>query len=209
MRNFLCRKARVFHRVHEMDKAKEAYEQAKSIAEEIDKDENSELRKFILEVESDFIATSESQSMVSDDTPMVRERSEDELQHLKMQARMLLEKGSLDNDESSFDEALLSYNQALDLYMSLNDCEGVIETHLERGTVYQSKGDYNLAERDFTQARLLSEENTLELFSCDALIRLGSLDYLRANYQSALGNFQHAQRIAQDNEDILKMSRFW
>ena len=37
---------------------KKLYEQAKSIAEEIDKDENSELRKFIREVESDFIATS-------------------------------------------------------------------------------------------------------------------------------------------------------
>ena len=92
-------------------------------------------------MESDSIATSESQSIVSDDTPMVSERSEEELQHLKMQARMFLEKGSLDNDESSFDEALLSYNQALDLYMTLNDFEGVIETHLERGTVYQSKGD--------------------------------------------------------------------
>ena len=103
---FLCRKARVLHAVDETQKAKEAYEQAKSIAEEIDKDENSELRKFIREVESDFIATSESQSMVSDDNPMIIERSEEELQQLKMQARMLLEKGSLDNDESSFDEAL-------------------------------------------------------------------------------------------------------
>ena len=55
---------------------------------------------------------------------MIVERSEEKLQHLQMQARMLLEKGSLDKDESLFDEGISSYNLALDLYMTLFDFDG-------------------------------------------------------------------------------------
>ena len=52
--------------------------------------------------------------------------SEAEIQRLRLQAEFLLEQGYLDEVEAIYDDAIAFFEQALDIYVQIDDVEGQI-----------------------------------------------------------------------------------
>ena len=61
----------------------------------------------------------------------------EEQNNTKTQADMLLEEGDIEEAESIYDVAIEKYQQALELYLRIDDREGVIQSHLKQGVSYR------------------------------------------------------------------------
>ena len=58
-----------------------------------------------------------------------KESLDEETEELEMDAAELLEKGNLEETESSFEEALKLFQQALTIYQRIHHTKGIIQAH--------------------------------------------------------------------------------
>ena len=71
--------------------------------------------------------------------------SEVEIQRLRFQAEFLLEQGNLDETEAIYDDAIAFFEQALDIYVQLDDVEGQIVANLKVAMVHQRQSAFKEA----------------------------------------------------------------
>ena len=199
---FLCKKAKVFHRMGRSRLAKEAFDQAKGIAKDINSGEQSELHKLITETEQ-MLDSSPSNDVSTEPsaTSIEVELTDEQREQLKIQADMLLEQGDLDETQSLYDEALTAYDDALQIYSKIQDARGITQVHLHIAKIHYLKGDIDLTRKMCLEALTLAEANHLFMLKADALTQMGEVDRKTGEYQTALERFKQSLQISIERED--------
>ena len=116
----------MFHRMGRSELAKEAFDQVKGIVKDINSGEQSEFHKLITET-AQMLDSYPSNDVITESsaTSIEVELTEEQKQQFKTQADMLLEQGDIEEAESIYDVAIEKYQQALELYLRIDDREGV------------------------------------------------------------------------------------
>ena len=120
---------------------------------------------------------------------------------LLAEADDLLERGNIEEAESSYGQALQLYNQALSIYTQLDWVKGIVETHLKIGEVQQLQGEYDVAQQSIEQSLALSTEHHFVFLRIDALCAVGDTHRLKGEFESALQFYKQSLMSAQDNGD--------
>ena len=120
---------------------------------------------------------------------------------LLIEADDLLERGNIEEAESSYTQALKLYNYALGIYTRLDSFKGIVETKLKIGAVYQRIGEYDSAQLNIEHALILSTEHDFILLNVDALCGMGEVHRLKGDFPSAVKYFKQSLSVAEDIGD--------
>ena len=185
--------------MEQSDLAKEAFKQAKGIAKEINSGNQSEFHKLIVQT-AQLLGSypSNEESIEPSATSADVELTEEQKHQYKTQADMLLEEGDIEEAESIYDVAIEKYQQALELYLSIDDREGVIQSHLNQGVSYRRLGNYDIAQKELNRALQLSQSHSLELLHAHALTELAIISDLQGDHLIAVSLYEKALQLLKD-----------
>ena len=170
---FLCTQSKILHMVGEFNQAEESLEQARVIAQKVNSGKNSELGKLITETEQFLSSASLIESKESSSSGLVaKEVSDESNQQSKIQADMLVEQGDLDETQSLYDEALVAYKGALEIYSTLEDAPGIIKVYLRIANIQYHVGNLEMSRKGCIDALKLAESNRLHDLKADVLTQL-------------------------------------
>ena len=192
--------------MEQSDLAKEAFDQAKVIAKDINIAEQSEFHKLITET-AQFLVSSpiKEDSVESSSGPSTEvELTKEQRQQLKIHADMLTEKGDLDEGESLYDSALDSFTQSLEIYTQIEHLKGVATAHYKIGIIHRRKANFDLAIQEIQKAYEHSVTNNIKTLTADSLSELGLIQRLTGNYTFAMEKYQRALEISRELGDQLR-----
>ena len=138
---------------------------------------------------------------------IVEQISDEEQQHLVLQAEALLEQGNIHEVASSYAEALHAYNEALEIYSKIQDARGIIKVYLLLAKIHFHQGDVEVSRTNCLEALTMSETNRYHLLKADALFQLGLVERKTGEYQIALERFQQSLRVAIERKDKFRQEK--
>ena len=113
---------------------------------------------------------------------------------------MLIEQGDLDEAESLYDEALISYESALKMYQQLNNHLGLPPFILKLAQPMRNKDPMKQQSNLFEIAHNISKDSK-SLVYIDSLIAMGNINRLREKLSETLELLHHAlEQILEQND---------
>ena len=119
----------------------------------------------------------------------------------RVEAERLLMQGRSEALKSAYDQAILSYNRAIDLYRELQDREREGDTLTVAGSVYRSAGQSDKAVGYFEQALAIRRETKDTRGEGTALRNLGNTNLDLSQYEKATGYYEQAVAIFRELKD--------
>jgi len=123
----------------------------------------------------------------------------------KEHAQFLLLQGWANNRLSQFYRAIVLYNEAFEIFDSLQNDKGKAIALSNIGTIHNGVGDLETALTYYQKAKSVNEQldNKIGLVYCNN--NIGYIHYLKKEYRSALVYYQQGLRLAEETR-ILRMN---
>lgn len=103
--------------------------------------------------------------------------------------------GDLLSDQGDYAAATLYLHQALDIFITAQDAQGISNTWYELGEIAWRQGHYQEAESDFAQSLAISQEAGIQIQTANALSGLGIVAEMQGNYDQAVTFYTDALTI--------------
>jgi tetratricopeptide (TPR) repeat protein/predicted ATPase/serine/threonine protein kinase len=195
---FLCKKGQVQLLAGERSAAHASLTQAEGIVKELKVDEHSGLAQSIAELQGLLDGGSSEERAVSS-SPAVKNADEEVLAILE--GDRLVELGSIQVEESTYEEALKSYWAALEIYHHHGHREGLGEAHRGLGHAYSHQASLDKALEHYQLALDIHRESGNRRFEGLALGSLGIVQMVRGKLDEALESYQLALVIHREIGD--------
>jgi len=113
----------------------------------------------------------------------------------------------IDYSEGKYDEAIEKYDEILGIYKNTNMYEYAIAQG-DRANIYISKGYYKIALQETLEAlKVLDTVYKKPWRAADAHRQVGYIEFLRENYNNALGYFRKAAKVYKEQKDNVYLSK--
>jgi len=124
----------------------------------------------------------------------------DEIQSVKGKARNVYIKGIIYMEQANFNVAINNFEEAIQLYNSLGDLNGIAKCKNGLGVLNYYKGNLNLALKYYEESLALKKQLGIKTIH-GSLYNIGNIYLDMGDYQKALINFDKALSVHKKNND--------